>query len=93
MSERNLDLAKREIDALFEELGPDAPKTTKTEIAGFPALTASDVPVSTIEGAISDVSILFDGDQEYVINCQASPDHRDEVEAACEMALETLSFE
>jgi hypothetical protein len=93
ISERNLDLAKREIDGLFEQLGPDAPSTTKTEIAGFPALTASGVPVSSVEGASSDVSILFDGDQEYVINCQSTPDHRDEVTEACEMALETLSFE
>jgi hypothetical protein len=26
-------------------------------------------------------------------NCQSTPDHRDEIEQACDMALETLSLD
>lgn len=93
VDESNLRLAKREIDGLLAQASPDAGTTTETEVAGFPALTASDVPVPGVEGGESDITIIFDGDQEYFINCQSTPDHRDEVADACEQALETLSFE
>jgi hypothetical protein len=94
VDEQNLRLAKHEIDALFAKLDDSGDVvTTQTEIAGFPALTATEIPVSSIEGAASDITIIFDGDQEYVINCQSTPDHRDEVDEACDQALETLSFE
>ena len=93
VNEQNLRLAKREIDSLLQQLGPGAPPTTETEVAGLPALTATEVPVSDIEGGLSDLTILFDGDDEYVINCQSTEEHRDEVDEACEMALDTLEFE
>ena len=93
VSERNLGLAKREIDALFTQVDDSgSAATAETEIAGLPALTASDIPVLSIEGAVSDISIIFDGDQEYVINCQSTSEHRDEVAEACDQALETLAF-
>jgi hypothetical protein len=93
VDEAKLGLAKREIDGLLAQINPDAGKTTATEIAGLPALAAGDIPVSSIDGATSDISIIFDGNQEYVINCQSTPDHSDEVAEACDQALETLSFE
>ena len=33
---------------------------------------------------------VFDGDKEYFINCQSVPDGREELDEACERAIETL---
>ena len=35
--------------------------------------------------------MLFEGDQEYLINCQSTPEGRPEIDAACDLMLETLT--
>ena len=45
----------------------------------------------SIEDGESRFTVLFDGDQEYLINCQSTPEHRDEVDEACDEALATLA--
>jgi hypothetical protein len=92
VDEKNFGAAKKEIDGLLGQVDPDA-TTEPTEIAGLPALTVDDVAVSSIDGAESDLTILFDGDQEYLINCQSTPDAREEVEMACGMAVGTLELD
>ena len=85
----NLDLAKRQFDALVGKVDPGASgKPGKT--GGFPSLSYAALPVSTVQDGESTITFLFDGDQEYVINCQSTPDHRDEVNSACDQALQTL---
>ena len=34
---------------------------------------------------------VFDGDKEYFINCQSVPDGREELDEACDRAIETLA--
>jgi hypothetical protein len=35
---------------------------------------------------------MFDGDQEYQLNCQSTPGERDAVDAACDQAIATLKL-
>ena len=88
----NLNLAKRELGALIQRLDPSA-SLSVVEIDGLPALTTGNLDVSTVEDGESRITALFDGDQEYVVNCQSTPDHRDEIAEACDLALETLTLE
>ena len=88
----NLNLARREIDGLIRQVSPDA-SSEAAEVAGLPALTADEVTIPSVEGGESSLTFFFDGNQEYLINCQSTPDHRAEIDAACEMALETLTLE
>jgi hypothetical protein len=93
VTERNIERAQREFDGLVRQLDPEAGPSEITEIAGLPSLTYDDVAVSSVEGGVSDLTFIFEGDQEYLINCQSTPDHRDEIAEACDQALESLSFE
>jgi hypothetical protein len=91
IDESNLNLAKREIDGLVQQLDPEA-ASEETEIAGLPALQLDEIAVPSIEDGTSRLTAIFDGDQEYYVNCQSTPEHRDEVEEACDLALETFAL-
>jgi hypothetical protein len=90
IDESNLGLAKEEFDGLVQQVDPGA-AGEEGELAGFPSLTYDAVTLTTPEEGESRITILFEGDQEYVINCQSNPDGRDEIEEACDLALETLA--
>jgi hypothetical protein len=91
VDESNLDQAQAEFDSLIGQVDPKAGSRT-TEIAGLPALEFDAVDVPSIEGAESRFTVLFQGDQEYLINCQSTPEHRETVESACDEALDTLEL-
>jgi hypothetical protein len=91
IDESNLDLAKQEIDGLATQVDPDA-RSTKTTVAGLPALELGEIEVPTVEEGTSRLTVVFDGDQEYYLNCQSTPAHRDEIEEACDLALETFEL-
>jgi hypothetical protein len=87
----NLDVAKRELDGLVKQFDPRAALAKTGELAGFPSLTYEAVRLTTPEDGESRLIVLFQGDQEYLINCQSTPDGRDEVEEACDLAVKTLA--
>lgn len=89
ITEDNLGLAKQEFDGLIQQLDPES-ETEETEVAGYPALTTDAIPLTTPEDGESRLTILFDGDQEYLVNCQSAPEERDAVDAACEKAIESI---
>jgi len=89
VTEDNLGVAKEEFDTLIQQLDPES-ETEETEVAGYPALTTDPIPLTTPEDGESVFTILFDGNQEYFINCQSTPEERDTVDAACEMAIESI---
>jgi hypothetical protein len=89
IDEHNLGLAKLELERLLTGVDPDV-RLGETSVAGFPALTADDVTVRTIPGGVSDLTVLFDGNQEYLLNCQSSDEHRAEIERACEQMVDSL---
>ena len=92
ISEKNLDLAKAEFDALVAGLSPDAEKGKTGEVAGLPALTYSEVPVRSIKQGQSRLVVVFDGRTEYLINCQSTPEKRNEINEACDQAVDTLEL-
>jgi hypothetical protein len=91
VDESNLALAKREFDALLSQGGVEASRGQTGETAGFPSLEYESVALTVPEDGESRIVILFEGDQEYLLNCQSTPDEREEVDAACQQMLETLS--
>ena len=91
VGEKDLPLAQREFDRILAAADPDIAPGRKGDVAGFPSLSYDAIGVPEPEGAESRVTFLFDGDQEYAINCQSAPDDREELEAACDMALGTLA--
>ena len=89
VTKANLDAAKRQFDALVAKVAPNA-SGKPTEVGGFPALEYGSIPVSSIPDGESVITFLFQDQNEYVINCQSTPDHRSEIDAACDQALSTL---
>ena len=86
----NLDQAKAELDPLVEQISPGAPSGKTGETNGFPSIDYENVKVRTIDGAETRLVALFDGDVEYLINCQSTPGRRADIDEACEQVLETV---
>jgi hypothetical protein len=91
IDESNLDLAKQEIDGLAKQVDPDA-SSEETEVAGLPALELDGIAVPTVEEGESRLTVIFDGEQEYYLNCQSTPENREEIAEACDLALETFEL-
>lgn len=89
IDEDNLDVAQREFDGLVAQIDPSA-SGEAGETGGYPSITYDSVSISQAEGTESKLVALFDGDQEYLLNCQSTEEHRDEVATGCEQALDTL---
>jgi hypothetical protein len=90
VSEADLGLIKRELDGLIQQLDPDA-AGEEGNLAGFPSLTYAAVAVPGLQDGETRIIALFEGDQEYLIHCQSTPDGREEIEQACEVAVDTLA--
>ena len=91
VTEKNLPVAKEELDGLLAQLDPAAPQGTTGETAGFPSLEYEPVAIDDPAEGESQLLVLFDGDQEYVLNCQSTPDEREQVDEACAEMRETLA--
>ncbi len=86
----NLDQAKRELDSLIRQISPGSAAGKTGETRGFPSVEYDDVRIRTAEGGRSRLVALFDGDVEYLINCQSTPKRRADIEMACDQVLETV---
>jgi hypothetical protein len=89
VDESNLDQAKESFDQLYQQVDPSA-DSQPGEIAGLPSLSADAIAAPPPDGE-SRITVLFEGDQEYLITCQSSPEGRTEIEAACDLMLQTLT--
>jgi hypothetical protein len=90
VDESNFDQVKQEFDQLFQQVDPSA-EAQPGEIAGLTSLSLDAIAVPIPENGESRYTVLFEGDQEYLINCQSTPEGRPEIEAACDLMLETLT--
>jgi hypothetical protein len=86
----NLKRAKAELDPLVAQISPGAPAGETGEIRGFPSIEYRGLRVRQIDGARSRLIALFDGDVEYLVNCQSTPKRRSDIEEACRQALDTV---
>ena len=89
VTESNLDAVKRQADALIGSADPGA-SGKPAQTGGFPSLTYAAFPLQSPSGGQSRVTLLFDGRDEYFINCQSTPQEREAINAACDQALSTL---
>jgi hypothetical protein len=92
VTEDNVARVKREADELFSQLAGEAADGEETEVAGLPALEY-DLQLDEPADAETRAVAIFDGDVEYLVNCQSTPEGRQRIEAACERALDTLQVE
>ena len=90
VDEDNLDRVKSELDRLVAEISPRAGAGEAGTTSGFPSIDYPGLAVRAIENAESRLVALFDGDVEYLINCQSTPERRADVEKACEQVLKTV---
>jgi len=88
VDEKNIDLAQDELDGLITSIDPSATGEVG-DIGGYISVTYDDVQVPEPE-SVSRLVVLFDGDQEYLLNCQYTEDHTDEVIEGCDQAIDTL---
>lgn len=91
VDDNNIDLAQKELDRLIAQIDSEATSTVG-DTAGLPSVTFDSVAVPDPEGAESKIVAIFDGDKEYMINCQSTEDHRDDVAEGCDQALETIEL-
>jgi hypothetical protein len=61
------------------------------ETIGLPSIEYTGVPTRSPVNGESRLLLLFDGSDEYVINCQSTPQHLDEIDAACDQVASTLA--
>jgi hypothetical protein len=88
VTRKNIDDAKAETDTLIQQVEPKA-RGRRLEVGGLPSIEY-EIDVPSVEDARSRLVFVFDGDDEYLINCQWKPDKREEIEDACRIALDTL---
>jgi hypothetical protein len=91
IDQSNLDLIREQLTRLLDQVDPGT-SLEPSKVAGLPALTGELQHVPSVEGGQSKLTFFFDGDQEYLINCQSTPSHRDEVTHACDLALTSLKL-
>jgi hypothetical protein len=89
VTEDNVDDAKAELDGVISQLDPDAGSGEDLSLEGFEAFEY-DLEPEAPPGARSRYVVLFAGDTEYVINCQATKERREDIAGACRTALETV---
>jgi hypothetical protein len=81
---------KRKLDSVLSELAGTKVSGEQIDVGGMLAFRYEIGKLREPEDGHSTIVAVFDGDTEYFINCQSVPDGRDELDEACERAIETL---
>lgn len=89
VTEQNLEQFVPEADAVFGELAGEDVAAELLEVGGLPALRYEFGPTQPNGGATR-ATLVFDGETEYLFTCKSTEAHSEEINAACDVALETL---
>ena len=89
ITQDNLEQFVPEADAVFGELAGEDVTAEPLEVGGLPALRYEFGPTEPNGGATR-AALVFDGDTEYLFTCKSTEAHSEEINAACDIALETL---
>ena len=89
VTDDNLDQIKRELDGVVQQATGKPASGKKTEVGGLPAYEYR-TSLSKPGDGESRLIFMFDGKTEYELNCQSTPDKRDQINEACDQAVETL---
>jgi hypothetical protein len=86
----NLDKYKSEVDTVIGRLAQKTVSGRQVEYGGLPGYEY-ELWLAKPAEASTRVIVLFDQSTEYLINCQSTPSKRDQLEAGCSQALDTLA--
>jgi hypothetical protein len=91
----NLDVLKKRLDDASGKAFPGASGTTgaKIEAGGLPGLEYNLPLLQAPGGAMRYVALLGKNGEhvrEYIIECQSTPNHRPEIDQACQLVLNTI---
>ena len=82
---------QRELDEVLGDLAGTEVSGERIDAGGLLAFRYEIDDLQEPEDGRSTIVAVFDGDTEYFINCQSVPDGREELDEACERAIETLA--
>ena len=89
VTQENLAEVKSEVDRVVSQAAGQELSGKEIEVGGLPGyeylFDLEDPPEARTR-----FLVLFHGATEYAINCQSTPQQRDEVDAACQLVLDTL---
>jgi hypothetical protein len=85
----NLAKFKGEVDNVISQLAGHRVSGREVEYGGLPGYEYV-IDVKNPAQGQSRMAVLFDQATEYLINCQSTPPDRDDIEAGCRKALDTL---
>jgi hypothetical protein len=86
----NLGKFKGEVDNVISQLAGHRVSGRQVEYGGLPGYEYV-IDVKTPAQGQSRMAVLFDQATEYLINCQSTPSDRDQIEAGCRKALDSLA--
>lgn len=90
ITDANFDQFKQSLDSAFSQIAGREISGRRIEVSGFQALEY-ELELTEPAGAVTRAVAIVDGSDEYLFNCQSLPEFRDRIEAACELALTTIS--
>ena len=85
------DAVKVELDRVLSRLAGTDVTGRRIDVGGPIAFRYEVDQLQEPEDGRSTIVAVFDGDKEYFINCQSVPDGREELDEACDRAIETLA--
>ncbi|HZC13349.1 MAG TPA: hypothetical protein VE270_04935 [Thermoleophilaceae bacterium] len=83
---------KQELDGVLGELAGTEVSGKRIQVGGAVAFRYEVEELQEPDDGRSTIVAVFDGDTEYFINCQSVPDGREELDEACDRAIETLEL-
>ncbi len=89
VDEENLDQVKAELDSVLTQAAKQEVSGMRVEFGGLPGYEYT-FDLDTEPPVQSRFVVLFDGNTEYTLNCQSTAESQDEVEEACQQAVDTL---
>ena len=82
---------KAELDRVLSRLAGTEVSGKRIDVGGPLAFRYEVEQLQEPEDGRSTIVAIFDEDKEYFINCQSVPDGREELDEACDRAIETLA--
>jgi hypothetical protein len=84
---------KTELDRVLSRLADTEVSGRRIDVPGAPVAFRYEIDrLPEPEDGRSTIVAVFEGDTEYFINCQSVPDGREELNEACDMAMDTLEL-
>ncbi|HEX2042979.1 MAG TPA: hypothetical protein VHF24_10120 [Acidimicrobiales bacterium] len=80
-----------QVDQVVQQLTGNPISGTRVDVGGLPGVRYDDVALTKPPQGQSRLVFLFDGSVEYLVNCQSTPEERDEISRACDRVLTTMS--